>query len=81
MQRDDINTRRRLLIAAPGAAALVLATREQGRAKSSLVKSRKRREAREKQAALDAMIADVAVLDQSITELQDLANAYRDGVF
>lgn len=78
MAQRDINTgtRRRLMIAAPGAAALVLATREQGRAKSSLAKYRKKQKARVKAEALNAMVNDLAALDQPITTLQNLADSF-----
>lgn len=76
MLQQDINTgtRRRLLIAAPGVVALVLATRERGRAKSSLAKFRKRQKARAKAEALDAMVPELTDLGASIAQIQGFAS-------
>lgn len=82
MPKGDIKTgtRRRLLIGAPGAATFILATREQGRAKSSLAKYRKKQKARARAEALSAMVNDLAALDQPITTLQNLADTFRENV-
>ena len=70
-----IGTRRRLLITAPGVAALMLTTREQGRAKPS--RRRKKEQARIRQAALDAMSAELSAFPDSIARLQQLGSTFQ----